>query len=307
MILIIILLIFALIILANIFCESLAHPKVRTYEMSYELMKQIGDIQIKKWLAEHITEDFEYCSEYGYKLLGKIYRNPFEFKDGKRRVVILSHGYTSNYIEMIKYGMLYCKFGFDIVMYDHRYHGLNDKNTFCSMSLYESEDLKSLYNYVKTLFPENSIWGLQGESMGSAVIMTAAPYMNNLSFLVEDCGFADMKQQMIDTMHLKKKLPSFPFVQIGEILIKAKYKFSYKDVRPIEHIRNVEIPVLFMHGDSDDFVPVENVYRLFNAKEKGYKEMHTFKGCLHAQSVAKYPEEYSRFLKEFLVKNKIIS
>lgn len=296
-----------LIFIANYFVESLSHPKVKDYEdgITYE-NKDLTKFA-HEWFKDKVEERFEYKSEFGYTLRGGIFRNPATFIDGKRRVVVMCHGYTSNSRSIVsRYGHFYWDLGFDIVAYDHRYHGESDKNTFCSMSLYESKDLIGIMPLIRNSFPKDSIFGLHGESMGSATIMSGAGYIDNLSFVVEDCGFSNMRDQMKATMHLKMHKPAFPIVQLGEIILKAKYHYSYDDVVPLKHIPLIKCPMLFMHGDADDFVPTEMVYECFNAKTLGYKEMHTFKGVLHAQSCTSYPNEYRQILTDFLAKNGII-
>ena len=60
--------------------------------------------------------------------------------------------------------------------------------------------------------------------------------------------------------------------------------------------------MLFIHGDADDFVPFKHLKRNYDAKTKGYKEMWVTEGAVHANSYAKYPEEYKQHVKDFLQK-----
>ncbi len=59
-------------------------------------------------------------------------------------------------------------------------------------------------------------------------------------------------------------------------------------------------PMLFIHGDADDFVPVSHVYKNYEAKTHGYKELYIVPGAVHANSYAKDPANYTWRVKYFL-------
>ena len=184
---ILVLICIAVYFMANMFANIVVHPNVHTYEYSREQVMKHCTIDPLSVIEGHKVEEFKYKSEYGYELYGRIIRSEKQFPDGRQRAVILSHGWTSNHITMLSYGKLYQELGFNIVAYDHRYHGKSEHNTYCTMGLCESRDLIGLASYVRTMFPEDTIWGVQGESMGSATAMQAAPELKWLSFIVEDC------------------------------------------------------------------------------------------------------------------------
>jgi fermentation-respiration switch protein FrsA (DUF1100 family) len=68
--------------------------------------------------------------------------------------------------------------------------------------------------------------------------------------------------------------------------------------------QEIENPVLFIHGDSDDFVPTAHVYKNFEAKTKGYKEMWLAPGSAHAMAYKDHPAEYTEHVRSFLAKVK---
>ena len=72
----------------------------------------------------------------------------------------------------------------------------------------------------------------------------------------------------------------------------------------MDQLAKCDRPMLFIHGDADDFVPFSHLQMNYDAKVKGYKEMWVAPGAVHANSYAKYPEEYTRRVKEFLEKVK---
>ena len=293
-------------LLANMFAKVVALPTTEDYEKSRQSRLEKNNVDLFKVLEGRKIEEFTYKSEFGYNLYGRIIRadENAKFADGRQRAVILSHGWTSNHIIMLAYGKLYLDLGFSVVAFDHRFHGKSDKSVNCTMGLYESKDLVGLGRYVRQFFPEDTIWGLQGESMGSATVMMAAPDMDWLSFVVEDCGYSSVKAQMAATLD-NKKLPHFPILNIGGAILKNRYGLDMAKANAVESVSRIEVPMLFCHGDSDTFVPTRMVYDVYNAK-KDKKRLQLFEGSGHAESVWDHTDQYREVLKSFLEEYKII-
>ena len=288
------------------FAKVVAMPDTSDYEKSRQDRIRKSGFDLYSVLEGRKVEEFLYKSEFGYNIFGRIiYADGSKhFKDGRQRVVILSHGWTSNHITMLAYGKIYLELGFSLVAFDHRFHGKSDKSVNCTMGLYESKDLVGLGNYIRKSFPEDTIWGLQGESMGSATVMQAAPHMKWLSFVVEDCGYSSVRGEMAATLDAKK-LPHFPILNIGGAILKRRYNLDMSKVNAVESVPNIEAPMLFCHGDNDTFVPTKMVYDVYNAK-KDKKHLQLYEGSTHAESIWDHPEQYKKVLEDFLKQYKII-
>jgi hypothetical protein len=288
------------------FAKVVAMPDISDYEKARQDRIKKSGFDLYSVLEGRKVEEFLYRSEFGYNIFGRIiYADESKhFKDGRQRVVILSHGWTSNHITMLAYGKIYLELGFSLVAFDHRFHGKSDKNVNCTMGLYESKDLIGLGNYVRNSFPKDTIWGLQGESMGSATVMQAAPDMKWLSFVVEDCGYSSVRGEMAATLDAKK-LPHFPILNIGGAILKRRYNLDMSKVNAVESVPNIEVPMLFCHGDNDTFVPTKMVYDVYNAK-KDKKHLQLYEGSTHAESIWDHPEQYKQVLEDFLKQYKII-
>ena len=72
----------------------------------------------------------------------------------------------------------------------------------------------------------------------------------------------------------------------------------------MKQLEKCDRPMLFIHGDADDFVPFSHLQMNYDAKTKGYKEMWVAEGAVHANAYAKHPEEYQRRVYQFLQKAK---
>lgn len=284
---------------ARKFVNMVVHPKVHEHEDYYEIMKNGPQIlDCRTFLDDKQTESFTYQSQYGYTLRGLVVRNPN--MGPKDRAIILCHGYTGCYTPMMRYAKLFYELGFSVVLYDHRWHGHSDKtdNAFCSMARFESDDLVGIAAQVRDLFSADCTWGVLGESMGAATVMLASYRIPNLAYACEDCGFSTMRGEMENTLK-NMHLPNFPFIQLGNLMLKKKYGFSLDEVRPVDAMAKTDIPMLFCHGDNDTFVPTDMIYDVFNAK-KDKKQMKLFSGSQHAKSLLDHPEEYRETVEGFL-------
>lgn len=69
----------------------------------------------------------------------------------------------------------------------------------------------------------------------------------------------------------------------------------------IDQVKKCKLPMLFIHGDNDDFVPSWMVKPLYQAKPQP-KELYIAKGSKHAQSLIDHPQEYAARVKDFVEK-----
>ena len=253
-------------------------------------------------------ETYDLKSPYGYNL--KVYYIPkkkeVNFADGKERVVVLVHGYTSSHVGMLAYGKLYLDLGFHVICYDHRNHGQSDKAK-TTMGNKEADDLQEVIKFAKSLIGNNIIIGTHGESMGSGTSMIHAGRHHSVDFVVEDCGFNNMHELLKYQCEVLKKIPAFPTMFFANIFYKLLTKSSFNDSNPEKMIADCDdIPMFFIHGDKDTFVPAYMVYKCYDAKN-GFKMVKTFDCSIHARVIVEHKEEYAICLKEFLEKANVIS
>ena len=81
----------------------------------------------------------------------------------------------------------------------------------------------------------------------------------------------------------------------------AKYKagFGLKEASTTEALKHNTLPVLFIHGAADDFVPVWMTKNSYEACVSP-KEMHLVEGAGHGQSYMTDKERCDKALKSFL-------
>ncbi|MCR4616688.1 MAG: alpha/beta hydrolase [Lachnospiraceae bacterium] len=293
---IVLLLIIFLIIFAVGLSKMVAWPHIISIpdEINYEKEKGMW-----RNYEEYQKEEFLLESYDGYKL-NAIYVPAKEKSD---KYVVISHGYSGCRLGSVKYLHLFHELGFNAVMYDDRGHGSNER-TYCTMGFRESRDLLTVINYVYDRFGEDITLGLHGESMGSGLTNTALKYSPKVSFVVSDCGYCDLPYLLKYLVNKTLHLPGFLEV-FASLATRIMYGYFFGRVRPIEQIKENEIPICFFHGEDDDFIPCEHAKRLHEAN-KGYSELHLVPGAGHAMSIITDEESYTKHVKEFLVRIGII-
>ena len=287
-------------------CEdAFVHPVPYSKEHEFELLPTFG-YDIRPFYESSEPEEFSVDVPNGYTIKGFIIpaEKDHAFPDGKQRAVIICHGITANRYTMLSHGEIWHRLGFNVIVYDQRAHG-ESGGPDCSFGYYESEDLVYIAERMKDRFPEDTVWGIGGESMGAATVMMAAPSLPWLSFVYEDGGYRTLKSEIPAGLEYKKNIPAFPFAMLTDLLINMRHEYSVDDVQPINCVRNITQPMLFVHGGDDHFVPTENVYKLYEAK-KGPKEIKVFEGAPHVKAVFMHHEEYYDMLKAFCDKYEII-
>lgn len=237
-------------------------------------------------------KDYLVKGEGDYELHVQFLKNPVP----SEKYVILSHGYTDNRIGDLKYLKVYLDLGFNCIIYDLRGHGLNSPD-ITTYGILEAKDLLKLIEDTRARYPQLESLGLHGESLGAATTVTCLQYRPEVDFAVADCGFSDI-ENVLRGAYKSVKAPSFLF-DLADLGARLRYRYSLKDMRPVDALENNEIPVLFLHGAADSFILPENSKRMYE-RTKGYKELYYLEGAEHAVSVLRQPEAYARYVCEFL-------
>lgn len=228
----------------------------------------------------------------GYELHAEFLENP----EPTTKYVILSHGYTDNRLGSLKYVPMYLKLGFHCVLYDLRGHGEN-RADFTTYGIREAEDLKRLIEDARKRFPDMTVLGLHGESLGAATTITVLKFRPQVDFAVADCGFSDI-ENVLRQGYRSARAPQFLF-GLSDLGARLRYRYSLKDMRPIDSLDGNTVPVLFIHGAEDGFILPKNSQDMA-ARTKGYSEVRLIPKAGHAQSILTAPEEYLGYVKAFL-------
>lgn len=249
-----------------------------------------------EWLPTIETEEVTLTSRDGLTLWGLQYLvNP-----QSDRWVLGVHGYKSHHKEYCDIAYAFGIKDYNMITPDLRGHG-NSEGNYMTMGYWDSKDLLLWIDYILSLNPNAQIV-LHGISMGAAtVMMTAGEKLlpNNVIAVIEDCGYTNARQMVIEQLDYRFKLPAFPFIQAAQLMARLQTGADYLSACPLKAIEYATVPILFIHGDADGYVRPYMVEQLYNAYQ-GEKKLLIVEGADHACSRNVAPALYYQTVFEFL-------
>ena len=253
--------------------------------------------QFKQWAHEVRAmpfEDMRITSFDGLPLHAKYY----EFSPDAP-IELMFHGYRGNAERDLSGAVQRCfQLGHSACIVDQRGSGESGGRTI-TFGVKEHRDCLSWLAFMQTRFGETARIILCGISMGASTVMMAAgkPLPPTVVGVLADCGYHSQKE-IIKKVIRQLKLPAellYPLVKLGAWLYGG---FDLEETTPIEALKTCCVPVLFFHGESDDFVPCE-MSRLCFAACASEKKLVTVPSAGHGLSYPVAPEEYLTAVREF--------
>lgn len=189
--------------------------------------------------------------------------------------------------------------GYTILMPDHRGCGQSGGDHM-GYGTHESRDLMLWIQFARKNFPYDTIY-LLGVSMGAATVLMLSDKGNVLPIagIIADCSYTSAWDEFAYQLKASFHLPPFPLLPLCDLINRRKNGYSFKEASPISHVRHANIPILFLHGERDDFVPVYMQELLFDACASE-KYRLTIPEAVHARSYYTNPELYTKAVEAFI-------
>ncbi len=249
----------------------------------------------KEWLRSQKLERVTIESFDGLQLAADLLSVP-----DAGGTVILVHGYRSTpahcFSCIAKY---YHEKGLNLLLVYNRACGPSE-GKYITMGAKESHDLADWADWAEERFGDDRDIFLHGVSMGATTVLLASRFAlpQNVRGMIADCGFTSPHDIFSHVMKKDYHLPKFPLFYLMEFLIARRAKFRLKMTDTRRAMQSSRIPVLFVHGGSDDFVPasmsLEN-YRACAAE----KMLYIVEDAKHGESYFADREGCTRALEEF--------
>lgn len=255
--------------------------------------------QIGMWMREveaMDVQELEIVSHDGLKLCGSFY----EYEKGAP-IEIMFHGYRGNGKRDLSGGVVRAfKQGRSALIVDHRASGRSE-GSVVTFGINESRDCILWVELVAQKIAPDAKIILTGISMGAATVMIAAgkdELPENVVAVIADCGYTSAKDIIKNTMR-DMKLPAdllYPFAKLGGKIFGG---FDIDETSPIESMKKCKVPIIFLHGDADGFVPFDMSRRNFEACVAEGKRLVSIKGAGHGVAYPTDPDKYLSELAEF--------
>ena len=213
-----------------------------------------------------------------------------------RRTAVVVHGYTDHPFGMLHIARLYREaLGCNVVLPTLRFHGKSDGNSM-GMGWRDRLDVKRWIEEIPTLFGEGQQVVAHGLSMGAATVMMLSGESDlpaSVRCIVEDCGYTSVWDQFEKELNEDYHLPSFPILYVARWMTKLRFGWDFGEASSLEAVRRSTVPMLFIHGGNDHYVPTRMVYPLHKAKTQGAKGLWIAPDAGHADAYMDHPEAYA--------------
>lgn len=273
-------------------------------------------LDFERLMGEPVT----FVAYDGLRLTGMLIRaNPAV---PRRGLVLFAHEYCSDMYSCARYCRPLNRVGYDIFTFDFRGHGQSD----CQpgyvprqwISNHDMADMRGAVALVEEWLERQGLprqFGVFGISRGAAAAILAASENENIRAVVSDGGFSTD-----DTIEYYMRRWAYIFARIRLVpetegqsfwpflracmMRRARREFgcTFPSVR--HALRSMTPrPMLFIHGEKDSHVPVEQT-RLLYALAPQPRYLWIAPGARHNQAVVLHPERYAcltiRFFDRYL-------
>lgn len=266
-------------------------------EVSAEAMDVFLEGDWRSWVDEQDFEQWELTSYDDLKLQG--YYLPA--KEPTNKTVVFAHGYLGRARDMGLFGEYYYEeLGYNIFTADARGHGASEGD-YIGFGWHDRLDYVDwIQMIIDTLGPETEIV-LHGLSMGgSTVLMTGGEELPfNVKAIIADSPYASVYDIFSYQMKRMFHLPSFPILNTTSLVTKIKAGYSLKEASAIDQVEKAKVPILYIHGEEDTFVPTEFTYGLYK-ETNSPAEMMTVEGAGHGEAIVLARDEYIEKMSNFL-------
>lgn len=250
-------------------------------------------IDNEKWLKEN--------AKSVYIQNKKINLHSYEVNNKKesKTWVIAVHGYTDSGYFMVNAAKKFLDYGYNVLIPDLRAHGKSE-GKYIGMGWLDKDDIILWIDYLISTYGNIKII-LYGISMGAAtVMMTSGEKLpSNVRMVIEDCGYTSVWDEFSYELKYLFHMPTFPALYNANLITKIRAGYSLRKASCIKQIKKSSIPILFIHGDQDKFVPFYMLDKLYDAANCK-KEKLVIKNAGHAEAQAVDPEKYWHTVRKFI-------
>ena len=246
-------------------------------------------------LLEKNIEEVEITSRDGLRLVGHWY--PCE---NAKRVLVAMHGWRSSW--NMDFGMIadfWHNEGCSILFAEQR--GQNkSEGEYMTFGYMERYDCLDWVNFVNERTENRYPVYLAGVSLGASTVLMAAglDLPENVKGVIADCGFSSAYGIWSHVVKVNMKLSYGLRGKVIDAYCKKHIGATSKEISTVEAMRKTKLPILFIHGSDDMFVPLEMSFENYKACS-GPKHLLVIPGAVHGQSYDVEQERYEAATKAF--------
>ena len=184
--------------------------------------------------------------------------------------------------------------GYNSLLFDLRGHGTSDDGTI-SGGFFEQNDLMGAIDFLTGIGIPKSNIAVIGFSMGAATAILALSKEPSITSLVVDSTYSDISDLITQEVSRKTVLPDWlvpVFIPGTKLAADLIYQIKIGELVPGDAVKQIDYPILVIHGQSDDRIPVRHGIQVHKSAHPDSK-LWLVPEVLHMDSFLTYPDEYT--------------
>ena len=183
-------------------------------------------------------------------------------------VVVALHGWGANGSTLQRIVEPLVHAGMAVVLFDAANHGDSSAEAFSSLPRF-AEDLAAVLNTLRQVPSIDSRRvALLGHSVGAAAVLLHTARHGGVRAVVSLSAFAhprDVMQRWLQEHHIPQRWPGLAILAHVQEVIGERFD----DIAPEHQMACIHCPVLLVHGEHDQVVPLLDAHRLHSALRCG--------------------------------------
>jgi uncharacterized protein len=214
--------------------------------------------------------------------------------DEGRGVIVLLHGIRSSRLGMLNRARLLHKLGYSSVLIDLQAHG-ESGGEYIAIGHLEKHDVRAAVEYARREHPQEPI-GLIGVSLGGAAALLATPL--HIDAMVLESVYTDIGDAIHNRVAARLgALAAVPTAAL-KMQLSPRLGISASQLRPIDHVADVDCPVLVVSGTDDLHTTKSDTQALFSRASEP-KELWLVEGAAHVDLFQYSALEYGKRIGSF--------
>lgn len=218
----------------------------------------------------------------------------------KDKAVIISHGYKGNGETMANYAQMFHELGFNVLLPDDRAHG-QSAGKYINFGWLDRLDYQEWLRRLIARLGDQTRVVLFGVSMGGATVemMSGEKLPPQVKCIIADCGYSSIHEELAYLLKKQYHLPEYPIYPLVSTINRHRLGFYLGDVSSKEQLAKNKLPIFFIHGAKDTYVPSRMAWENYRAT-RAPKQIWIVDNATHAESFWINPDDYRQHIVQFL-------
>ena len=259
--------------------DSLWKSIIRPPRESYTF-KDLGPKEFMSYGKNYTRKDFKILGYSGNILQCSFYENERCNIDSETfPVIIFCHGNSSSQLEIKYYLNRILQENINIFTFDFSGCGKSEGD-YISLGLYEKIDLRIIIDFVYKL-PNVGKIGLWGHSMGASTILLYGADDPRIYCICVDSPYSDLSVLLKELADKIITVPGFVFssaYSLAKNMVYNRNKLDIDNIKPIENVKNIGIPIYFIHAMKDQLIKSEHSLKLYEECRSFFKFINICEG-----------------------------